>query len=144
MFLGHKRQPVSDRILPLSCWKVPLCPRMMLCSTYVVCNGSSPRSIISTFQLSTSFPYKEQDAWPDLGDLHIKYKAQQTTPLLKGTQPRPLSYWGPFPCFNLEADTLYHPRQANLKLNSLQTQVKGGISAWVVVSTGLPALLLLT
>lgn len=93
-------------VLPLRCWKMSLCPSMMFCSTYVVCNGSNPRSIISTFRLGKSLPYKKQDARPDLGDLDIKYKAQQTTPLLKGTQPRLQVYWDPVPCFSLEACTL--------------------------------------
>lgn len=31
--------------------------------------------------------YYEQGAWPGLGSLPTQYKALQTTPLLKGTQP---------------------------------------------------------
>lgn len=43
---------VAVKVLHLPCWKMPLCPRMMLSSTHVVCNGRSPRSI-RAFQLGT-------------------------------------------------------------------------------------------
>lgn len=84
-------------------------PRMTLSSTHVVCNGSSPKSRTRTFQLGTSLPYNERGAWPGLGDLPLKFKAQQTTPLLRGTKSELPTYWASFPVSALELVPLSVP-----------------------------------